>query len=391
MWIWILFGTLSMANPENTKTQTEVSEQKKSEKKSDYAPEKDAKGETYVFGWMDYPEPSLKLRGGTTKGIPVTLSTEPSQAWKDLQAEGLSPKEQDRRAILALTGEYRISFDFLEVELYGPSTKPTAPYRSWATEKVYVLEDTDRQISLQHIIVMFIEKEDGETVGPMLVKHWRQDWQYEPSTALEFIGELHWETRKLSETERKGQWQQTVYQVDDSPRYAMRGVWEHNKSYSAWNGASAWRPLPRREYTSRSDYQTLIGTNRLTVHPLGWVHSQDNIKTVLSSPKTIDADNPALAREFGLNRYDRIDGFDFSEADTYWEKTSDYWSSVRSTWSTHLGQAPIVKVDQYCDEDRVYSKLFGLAGDILEGKKMSVKKQQKKIENIIECSVSVPE
>ena len=339
-----------------------------------YGEESKSNGPPYVFGWYDYPEPTLKLRGGTTTGTPVTVASEASEEWKALRADNLSDLERDRLAILAMAGEYRASFDFLEVELYGENQLPTSPYRSWGTERVYVLEESEELISLQHILVMFFEDENGTVQGPMVMKHWRQDWVYEPASALEFIGESQWTNRMLSDEERMGQWQQTVYQVDDSPRYAMRGQWTHNASFSSWDGLSAWRPLPRREFSVRSDYQALVGTNRITIHPRGWVHTQDNIKTVLSAPGQIDEAFPALGRELGVNRYDRIVDFDFSEGDVYFEQTADYWEGVRNAWTTHLSSATTVYVDKHCNEERTFMTLFGLAAE--EPKKPKAKKKR---------------
>ncbi len=383
IWTCMLASLVAFAEP--TKTTSDSTEENK---KTDYAEEAAKTSKPYVFGWMDYSQSEVKLRGGSTTGIPVSLATEASTQWTSLKEDGLTALEQDRRAILAMTGDYRISFDFLEVEMYSDSTTPSDPYRSWATERVFVIENTEERISLQHIIVMFMQGEDGTTQGPMLVKHWRQDWEYEPETALEFIGERQWTTRTLTEDERKGRWQQTVYQVDDSPRYAMRGTWEHNAAYSSWLSEPAWRPLPRREYTVRSDYQTLVGTNRLTILPRGWIHAQDNVKTVLTGPYAVNKANPALAREYGVNRYDRIVGFDFSEQEAYWEKTAPFWSRVRAGWATHLSQAPTVKVATKCEDERVYKMLFGMASKIAEGKKMSARREAKKLESIFSCAVS---
>ncbi len=86
----------------------------------------------YTFTWQlgqpDAPAP----RGGTTRGPAVTLDTEPSKAWTALQEPGLSPYERDRRAILAMAGDYRVTFDFLEVATFPPQTPRDKPYQSWA-------------------------------------------------------------------------------------------------------------------------------------------------------------------------------------------------------------------------------------------------------------------
>jgi hypothetical protein len=94
----------------------------------------------FIFAWP-LDEKALKPRGATTRGAPVTLDTAPSEAWRRLNEPGLSPKERDRRAILAMAGPYRVSFDFLEVVRYDAALKPDAPYQSWGTEYVFVADD----------------------------------------------------------------------------------------------------------------------------------------------------------------------------------------------------------------------------------------------------------
>ena len=281
----------------------------------------------YIFGWMHQSSPDFKLRGGTTTGAPVTLATEASEAWGALQAEGLTDLERGRAAILAMAGDYRVSFDFLETEVFGEQTEPGTPYRSWATERVIVLEDSEDLISLQHIIVMFFIDDAGETQGPMLVKHWRQDWRYEPENALEFIGERQWVNRPLDEAKRANQWQQVVYQVDDSPRYAIHGTWTHTANYSTWDTQDAWRPLP----AANSAYARLRRARWDQPHH----HRAEGLGTSPRQPE----DRPvrsrgsrrcqpgARAREIGLNRYEHIVDFDFSMAETYWEKTGSFWAS----------------------------------------------------------------
>src|SRR5437899_1773405 len=95
----------------------------------------------YVFAWPFIAPGSMAPRGGTTRGPEVSLATEPSDAWTRLQSPDLRGRERDRAAILALAGDYRVSFDFLETVLFEPDAHPARPYRSWATERVYVVED----------------------------------------------------------------------------------------------------------------------------------------------------------------------------------------------------------------------------------------------------------
>ena len=89
----------------------------------------------YVFGWPFVEPEAIAPRGGTTEGPAVELVQEPTEAFQRLQGEGINPRERDRRAILALAGAHRVSFDFLEVMGYSPDFEPAAPYRSWGYGK----------------------------------------------------------------------------------------------------------------------------------------------------------------------------------------------------------------------------------------------------------------
>ena len=335
----------------------------------------------YVFAWPS--RTSVSLRGGTTKGPPITLREEPSEAWTALQEASLSAQERDRRAILALAGDYRASFDFIETEVFAG--EPAEPYRSWGTERVHVLVDEPGRIVLQHIMTMYVVDDEGEVSDPIVVKHWRQDWKWEPTTMLAYQGMGHFEVEGLSEDQRSGRWSQTVYQVDDTPRYAMIGAWNHSASFSEWVTDPAWRPLPRRERTARDDYQALGGWNRLTVHPTGWVHFQDNVKTVLDDPGVVNAETPVLARELGVIRYDRVLDFDFAPGDEYWAATQDYWAMVRDTWDARVSVAGSFVAKRVCEDKAAYERFFALAEPLTEGKRLRVKSTQRKIDEIVAC------
>lgn len=319
----------------------------------------------YTFSWplgKDIPAP----RGGTTKGPPVTLDLEPSKAWQDLQAEGLSAQERDRRAILAMAGTYRVTFDFLEVVPFVKQDKPNAPYQSWGTEKIYVDRDDGRSISLVHILEMRIVQKDGSISEPMVTKHWRQDWQYQPTHVVEYRGRDQWQRRKLPAAAARGAWLQTVYQVDESPRYASVGRWEHSPSFSTWLSGETWRPLPRREWSVRDDYQVLVGTNRHTISPTGWVQEENNLKTVLTSARAIDPSRPYLAREYGVARYERIRDADFAQADVYYDRTRQFWDQVRDAWSGIFVKQGAVTLKGPVDKLGLFHPLFAHADVLVE-------------------------
>lgn len=317
----------------------------------------------YTFSWP-LDGNTVQPRGGTTKGAPVTVDTEPSKEWLALQAAGISAFERDRRAILAMAGTYRVTFDFLEVVPYVKVDKPNAPYQSWGTEKIYVDADDGKFISLVHILEMRVVVKDGSISEPMVTKHWRQDWQYEPEFIVEHKGRDRWERRKVPADERRGTWSQTVYQVDESPRYASAGRWQHSASFSTWLSGETWRPLPRREWSVRDDYQVLVGTNRHTIDATGWVQEENNLKTVLTTDRAIDAAKPYIAREYGVARYERIRDADFSGADRYFERTKAFWDQVRDTWAGIFALQGGATLKGPVDKLGLFQPLFARADEI---------------------------
>lgn len=325
----------------------------------------------YTFTWQigspDAPAP----RGGTTRGPAVTLDNEPTKAWKALQEPGLAAFERDRRAILAMAGDYRVTFDFLEVETFPPQTARDKPYQSWGTERVYVDADTGKSISLVHILDMRIVQDDGSLSPPIVTKHWRQTWQYEPADIVEFKGRDRWERRKLSTAESRGEWSQTVYQVDESPRYASVGRWNHTGSFSTWISGDTWRPLPRREWSVRKDYQVLLGTNRHTINATGWTQEENNLKMVLTPQRTLDPTRPYVAREYGVARYSRIRDYDFAAADEYYQRTRPFWTGVLATWHELFANHPQITLRAPVDQAGLFHKLFEYADQLAAGERPS--------------------
>ncbi|PZQ30538.1 MAG: hypothetical protein DI562_06925, partial [Stenotrophomonas acidaminiphila] len=133
---------------------------------------------------------------------------------------------------------------------------------------------------------------------------------------------------------------------------------------ATWTSDLSWRPLPRREYTRRSDYNALSVVNRHTLTPNGWTHEQFNTK-VLRKP---DGTQVELAREFGFNDYLKTTEVDFTPARDYWQATAGYWAKVRAHWDRFLSKAPGVHLKTKVDGMAMIIPLFTQAGDVQEGK-----------------------
>ncbi len=283
---------------------------------------------TYVFGWGSLPAELASPRGGTTQGTPVKFAPARTLPLAEIAAAS-SSFEKDRAAILSLAGDYRTSFHFMESLGLYPEHEPTRPYHSWATEEIRLLEDSREFISLQHTLVMHFEMEDGSVMEPMVMKHWRQDWTYEDTDLHTFRGNATWARERRDPESVSGGWSQSVWQVDDSPRYEAIGRWTHDGNRSIWTGENSWRPLPRREYSVRDDYGVMEGFHRIVIVPTGWIHEQNNWKRV-DGESAVESEY--RGHELGIDRYERIVSPSLKAADPYWEKTGAYWSEVRNAW-----------------------------------------------------------
>jgi hypothetical protein len=334
------------------------------------APDKPAAGKKdrqFTFAWRyGVDDQSFAPRGGTSHGPEVTLATTPAQAWTRLREPGLSSLERDRRAILAMAGTFRTTFDFLEVAGFRPDFEPDRPYQSWGTEYVAVVHDEPRFISLQHLLVMFMQR-DGKVAGPFVTKHWRQDWRYEDDEILTYRGRLTWGRERQSAAAARGTWTQAVFQVDDSPRYEAAGRWEHFGNVSTWRSGTTWRPLPRREWSVRKDYDVLIGTNQVTITPTGWIYEESNLKTALDAAGRPSGAAPVLAKELGFNRFERVVGFDDSAGRRYQERTEPFWAEVRAAWADVVRRHPTFTMRAAADQAQLFVPLFEYAGKLDEG------------------------
>lgn len=265
--------------------------------------------------------------------------------------------EQDRESILAMTGDYKVTFDFTETVSFVNRYELKDPKLSGGNESVRVVEDRGDYISLQHMLVV------GPDAAPIVVKHWRQDWQYQPERVLVFVGGNAWEWRVVPVSEQSGAWSQTVYQVDDAPRYGAVAQWTYDDGLAEWTPPHEWRPLPRRDMTTRDDYHAVDAVNRHVITPWGWVHEQDNSKLILSD------DPVALVREVGVNTYRKFDGYPISAAEDYWAATGDFWAGVRAEWTRIETENERFAITIQGETEDLYTPLLALADEVEDGEK----------------------
>ena len=264
-----------------------------------------------------------------------------------------APPAEDRAAILAMQGEYAVTFRFEETVPLAAGYEARESKDSGAREVVILVEDSPSKIVLQHLLV---------APNGHVTKHWRQDWTFEAPSRFEFVADQTWRVRALSAEETTGKWTQCVFEVSDAPRYCGTGAWNHKYGNATWTSDRSWRPLPRREYTTREDYNALNVENRHTITPFGWTHEQDNTKTVREGERTVRT----LTREFGFNDYRRTTETDFGPAYRYWQATAPFWAEVRARWQAAMDTGGLV-IDTQVDGMPVIVGLFNLAAKAENG------------------------
>ncbi|PXW76483.1 hypothetical protein C7451_105258 [Blastomonas natatoria] len=266
--------------------------------------------------------------------------------------------EADRADILAMAGNFKVRFDMQEATPWASGYTPLDRKISGGHEVVRVIEDTGRRIVLQHLLVA---EHDGKS---HIIKHWRQDWEYEPAKLLVYSDRNAWTWEDVSEKMRRGRWSQTVWQVDDSPRYAGWGQFEEQGGVRRWRSNWTWRPLARRDAVRNPVYDRYYAINRHQPTPDGWVHWQDNIKMGLKDGKL-----QPIVQEYVLNTYTKFDGYNVKAADDYWAATKGYWAAVRAEWDKVASTKGGIAIQEEAQTGTVISgRLLTMADEIIEGK-----------------------
>ena len=261
---------------------------------------------------------------------------------------------KDKQNVEKLCGCFEVEFKYAET--FSPDKNYKYHDReeiSGGTEFTFPVEVSDKRIVMQHLLVI---------TDSMIIKHWREDWTYENSVTWKYQGDKVWTKETLKPEQVKGKWTQSVWEVSDAPRYTGASDWVTTDGKTFWQN-TVDAPLPRREYSVRSDYNILRRTNRLVLNDNGYVHEQDNQKIIRK-----DGADKLLAEEKGINTYVKVDDSKCAAAKTWWEKYKTYWTKVRTTWEKYLATHNTVALKDKVDGKVMHEALMELAGEYAKGK-----------------------
>lgn len=260
--------------------------------------------------------------------------------------------KKDAQTIKSMCGCYEVQFEFAETFSYpqkGTEYKPSETKYESALEWITPIEATENRISLQHLLIV---------TDQMVIKHWRQDWTFEDQNIWHYNGFNGVDYTPKTEHQIKGQWAQQVFGVDETPRYMESATWVYVDGKAYWKN-TVDAPLPRREYTKRSDYNILERTNTHEITATGWIHNQDNSKII----RTKGADDYILAKEKGLNTYTKVDDSRCLAAQKYWNEHEKLWAKVRYKWTVEANKKKNINYHKAVDGKPLYSYLFALSAD----------------------------
>lgn len=253
---------------------------------------------------------------------------------------------KDRQAIANICGCFQV--DFRYAETFSPDTAYRFPprYHTWALELAYPEEAGPRKYVIQHLLLV-----DDSTV----IKHWREDWTFEQRDRWVFDHDASWSHIVSSADSVHGAWTQSVWEVNDAPRYQGVARWLVVNGKYVWENTTD-APLPRRDYTHRNDYNVMERTNRIYPTDSGWVHEQDNRKLIRMEGEA----EREIAEEKGYNVYRRVDSNRCAAAAAWWRAHRAFWNTVRAGWDETLRDRRTVRLLAKVDGRYLFEELDAL-------------------------------
>jgi hypothetical protein len=242
-----------------------------------------------------------------------------------------------------VTFNFAETFNYSEDKNYKPSDVKISKGLEWAE----LVTDNKDKISIQHLLIV------GPKQRQSIVKHWRQDWLYQNTDFYVYNGDNNWKYISKPRSEVKKQWTQKVFQLDDSPRYEGSGSWVDVDGKSYWENTTT-APIPRREFSKRSDYNVTLRGNRHEITDFGWVHDQDNKKIIRKD----NVEDFILAEEKGYNTYVRVPDERCLKAQQWWAENKSEWELVRSKWNTVFAAKKDLQLRKSVDKKPLFRFLF---------------------------------
>ena len=93
--------------------------------------------------------------------------------------------EAERQAIKQFCGCFEVNFDYAVTFNHTEGYQLAKPYHAGAIEYLVLEEETPTKLVMQNILVI------NDT---FFIKHWCQDWEFQPAQTFDFQGNKNWST-----------------------------------------------------------------------------------------------------------------------------------------------------------------------------------------------------
>jgi hypothetical protein len=278
-------------------------------------------------------------------GLVSDVARSPRGANPEAVAPVIDPA--DREAIRRLAGQFRVEMTYEEIEAMreGYALRPTV--QTSAREAVRIVEQASDRVVLEHLLLV------GD--GPLVVKHWREDWVYAPERAVQYVDRRTWRWASYPAAGEPGVWVRTIFEADGAPVYSGWGRWEHGSGGSEWTSQGrVLAPLPRRESARAGEYEVAWIADRVRVDEGGgWTQWQQLTKADFVPTR------PPLALESGRIDYVPIaDDAIGIAVEAYWNRVGPYWAEARVAWRQLWESREEVTLDAAAGEVPRWRRLF---------------------------------
>jgi len=281
--------------------------------------------------------------------------------------------EKEKGYIKEMCGCYKVDFEYAETFSEAKDYEFHDRYDAHGLEWIFVDEESPEKLVLQHLLIVR---------DTMIIKHWRQDWLYENRDLLTYKKNLEWGKTQLNPEQAEGTWTQKVYQVDDSPRYEGHATWVDVDGKKYWE-SQVFAPLPRREFTKRSDYNVMLRNNKHKITDYGHVHELDNAKVIRS-----EEGDSVLVYEKGMNTYTKVDDSRCQAARDWWKNNRQYWVDVRTVWDEVIDENDYINLTMKVEDKKLWERLFALGSEYSEKADYSSEEAREEIRNTIALYLS---
>lgn len=263
----------------------------------------------------------------------------------------IKAQQEGKKIVEKLCGCFEVSFKYAETFSPNPDYKYHDREEIGGTAELALpIEVSENKIVIQHLLVVGLST---------VVKHWREEWSYENPIIWKYKGDRTWIKKTLPADQVKGKWTQTIWEVADEPRYQGISQFVNLDGKIVWQNTTD-APLPRREYSVRSDYNILKRTNRLNITDSGYLHEQDNQKIIRNNGL-----DKLLVEEKGYNTYKRIEEKECAAAKEYWEKNKNFWGHVRQVWNEFITTHDSIVLKNKVDDKMLHEYLMTMGKEYL--------------------------